>query len=336
MARDRTIITQAPLRATIAGGGTDLPSFYRVYGPGATVPFAINKHVTIFVSHNFFPDKIRISYSKTEIVSKVDEIQHPTAREALRLLDITGGVEILSHSDVPSHGTGLGSSSTFLVALLHGLHAWKGENVSQNELAAEAVKIARWTLKEPGGQQDEYAAARGGINLIHFNKDDSAVVEPIIMKEEHRKEFEDHFMLLYTGAQREASPILKAQGDSTSDHVDTYKQMRDLAYETKKALERGDMPHVGTLMHRNWELKKTLASRISNDEIDKTYKLALENGALGGKIIGAGGGGFLLLLAPPDKHKKLEGEMIKRGLTRHRFSIDYGGSRIIFAGHSKG
>ena len=140
MSRNRTIITQAPLRATTVGGGTDLPSFYRAYGPGATVPFAISKYVTIFVSHSFFPDKIRVSYSKTEIVKKVDEIEHPTVREALKLLNIEGGVEILSHSDIPSRGTGLGSSSTFLVALLHALHAWNGESVSQNELAAEAVE----------------------------------------------------------------------------------------------------------------------------------------------------------------------------------------------------
>jgi D-glycero-alpha-D-manno-heptose-7-phosphate kinase len=335
MSRNRTIITHAPLRATTVGGGTDLPSFYKAYGPGAAVPFAIDKYVTIFVSKSFFPDRIRVSYSKTEQVNKVDEIEHPTVREALRLLNIEGGVEILSHSDIPSKGTGLGSSSTFLVALLHALHAWNGDAVSQSELAAQAVKIARGTLKEPGGQQDEYAAAHGGINLMHFKSDGSVAVDPIIMKEEYRKDFENHLMLLYTGIQRSAAPILKAQQDSTADHVDTYKEMRDLAYKARDALSKGDIGQLGAHMHRNWVLKKTLEKQISNSAIDRTYELALKNGALGGKIIGAGGGGFLLLLAPPDRHKKLGVEMAKMGLTQQKISIDYSGSRVIFVGQQK-
>lgn len=333
--RDRTIITQAPLRATTVGGGTDLPAFYRKYGPGAVVNFGITKYVTAFVSQNFFPDTIRVSYSKTEIVKSVDDIQHPTVREALRLLDIRGGVEILSHSDIPSQGTGLGSSSTFLVALLHALHAWKGEFVSQNELAAEAVKIARWILKEPGGQQDEYAAARGGINLMKFNKDDSVAVEPIIMKEEDRQSFIDHLMLLYIGKQRSAAPLLKSQQDSIDEHVDTYKKMRDLSFDVQKALSGGEIEEVGRLMHRNWQLKKSLDRQISNGEIDAIYESALKNGAIGGKIIGAGGGGFLLLVAPPKKHAEIRKLTAKHGLVEKQFSVDYDGSKVIFVGQQK-
>jgi D-glycero-alpha-D-manno-heptose-7-phosphate kinase len=335
MAKDRTIITQAPLRATTVGGGTDLPSFYRKYGPGACVSFAITKYVTVFVSQNFYPDTIRVSYAKIETVKKVDDIQHPTVREALRLLNIEGGVEIFSHSDIPTKGTGLGSSSTFLVALLHALHAWKGEQVSQNELAEEAVKIARWILKEPGGQQDEYAAARGGINLLEFNTNDSVMVQPIIMKGKDRQNFNDYLMLLYTGKQRSASEILKPQGDNVDAHVETYKQMRDLAYDVQKALTEGDMEEVGALLHKNWELKKTLDPQISNSEIDEIYKTALQNGAIGGKLIGAGGGGFLLLVAPPKEHEKLRGIMGKKGLIEQKFSIDYEGSRVIFVGQQK-
>ncbi len=335
MARDRTIITQAPLRATAAGGMTDLPSFYRLHGPGASVNFAITKYVTIFVSQNFFPDTIRVSYSKTEIAKKVDDIQHPTVKEALRLLGIDGGIEILSHSDIPSHGTGLGSSSTFLVALLHALHAWKGENVSQNELAEEAVKIERWILNEPGGLQDQYAAARGGINLMEFNKDDSVHIKPIVMKGEHRKSFEEHMMLLYTGKQRSAAQILKPHSSSIGDNLETYKRMRDLAYDTDRALTKGDMAEVGRLMHLNWEMKKSLDKQISYSEIDQTYELARKNGAIGGKLIGAGGGGFMLLVAPPATHDKLRGIMAQRGLHQQKFSIDYEGSRIVFVGRQK-
>ena len=171
---------------------------------------------------------------------------------------------------------------------------------------------------------------------MHFNRDDSVTVEPIIMKEENRMSLENHLMLLYTGIQRSAAPILQAQSDNTADHVDTYKEMRDLAYKARDALSKGDIAELGAHMHRNWELKKTLEKQISSSSIDRTYELALKNGALGGKIIGAGGGGFLLLLAPPDKHRKLEGVMTKAGLSRQKVSIDYNGSRVIFVGQQKG
>ena len=335
MARDRMIITQAPLRATTAGGGTDLPSFYRKYGPGAVVNFAITKYVTIFVSQNFFHDTIRVSYSKTEIVKSIDKIEHPTVREALRLLGIEGGVEILSHSDIPAQGTGLGSSSTFLVALLHALHAWKGESVSQDEIAREAVKIARWILKEPGGQQDEYAAARGGINLMEFNKDDSVVVNPVIMDSESRRRFENQLMLLYTGRQRSSAPLLKAQEDSVERNAETYLKMRDLAYDVGKALSCGDIKEVGRAMHRNWELKRSLEKRISDSSIDRAYGIALKSGAIGGKLIGAGGGGFLLLVVPEKSRARVKAAMGREGLAEQRFAIDYYGSRVIFVGQQK-
>ncbi len=329
------IITQAPLRATTAGGGTDLPSFYRKHGPGAVVNFAITKYVTVFVSQNFFPDTIRVSYSKTEIVKSIDEIEHPTVREALRLLDIEGGVEILSHSDIPAQGTGLGSSSTFLVALLHALHAWKGESVSQDEIAEEAVKIARWILKEPGGQQDEYAAARGGINLMEFNRDDSVVVKPVIMDGEARRRFENELMLLYTGRQRSAATLLKAQEGSVERNIETYLKMRDLAYDVGKALSRGDVDEIGRAMHRNWELKRSLGGRISYSSIDRAYETALKSGATGGKLIGAGGGGFLLLVVPEKSRSRVKAAMEREGLAEQRFAIDYYGSRVIFVGQQK-
>lgn len=328
MPNNRMIMTKTPLRITFVGGGTDLPSFYKAHGPGAVVSAAINKYIYIIVNKKF-DGKIRVSYSHTEIVDKVDEIKHPTVREALRLLNIDGGIEIVSISDIPSEGTGLGSSSSFLVGLLNALHAWKGELASPRQLAEEAVKIEREILKEPGGKQDQYIAAYGGIELIEFNKDDSVIVKPVIMPEEKRRELRENLILLYTGKQRKSTDIHKSQMKETDKKVELYKKMGDLAVNLYDSMSKGKIEDTGRLLHENWLLKKQLTQGISDDSIDVMYKSAMEAGAEGGKLIGAGGGGFLLFYANKTKHRKVS-EALK--LKLEPFDFEALGSRIIHVG----
>ncbi|MGC9011298.1 MAG: kinase [Candidatus Micrarchaeia archaeon] len=327
--KKRMIITRTPLRITFTGGGTDLQSYYKYHSPGAVVNAAINKYIYIIVNKKF-DNAIRVSYSRTEIVDSVDKIQHPTVREALKLLDIDGGIEILSISDIPSEGTGLGSSASFLVGLLNALHSWKGEVVSPEELAKEAIHIKTDILKEAEGKQDEYIAAYGGMRLMYFNSDESVEVRPIIMPEDARAMLKSNLMLMYTGMHRRAPDILNKQSSSVSQHLKEYDKMKEITIKLYENLAKGNWKDTGTLLHENWLLKKSLESDISNNEIDMFYKKAIENGAEGGKILGAGGGGFMLLFAPPEKH-----DQIKKALPELReedFEFEYLGSRIIFVG----
>ncbi len=325
----RMIMTKTPLRITFVGGGTDLPGYYKNYGGGAVVSAAINKYIHIVVNKKF-DNRIRVSYSRTEIVDSVDKIQHPTVREALKLLKIDGGIEIVSISDIPSGGTGLGSSSTFLVGLLNALHAWKGEFVSPKELAEEAVRIERGILKEPGGKQDQYIAAYGGIKLMEFNEDESVVLKPVIAKESDYMLLKNHLMLLYTGLQRSSAQIHSKQADAIQKHVSEYNKMRDLSYALFDSICNGRWARTGKFLDQNWKLKRTLSEGISDSKIDAMYNKALATGALGGKLIGAGGGGFLLMFAPPAKHAA-----IKRALPQLKeepFGFEVLGSRIVYVG----
>lgn len=322
-------MSRTPLRITFVGGGTDLPSFYRNNGPGAAISATIDRYIYVIVNKKF-DNKIRVSYSKTEIVSKVEEIEHPSVREALRLLNIDGGIEIVSISDIPSSGTGLGSSSTFLVGLLNALHAYKGEYASAKQLAEEAVLIEREILQEPGGKQDQYAAAYGGINLIEFYSDETVSVKPLITKEEYRENLEKHILLMYTGKSRKSTNIHKQQAVSSSDKLHSYQQMAELARLFYKEMCNGNISGLGQLLHENWILKRGLAEGITNSNIDKLYEQALKAGALGGKLVGAGGGGFMLFMAPVDK---LEAVISATDpLKEVKVSLEYTGSRIMYVG----
>lgn len=326
--KQRMIMSRTPLRITFVGGGTDLPEYYRTHGPGAVVSAAIDKYIYVLVNKKF-DHKIRVSYSHTEIVDQVDQIRHPSVREALKLLGIDGGIEIVSISDIPSQGTGLGSSSTFLVGLLNALHAYKGELASAGQLAQEAVKIEREILKEPGGKQDQYAAAYGGLNMIVFNRDESVEVKPLISNEDTRMKLDSHLLLLYTGKERSSATIHNSQRATVDQKIRNYDSMRELAYDLYRKLSANDYKSTGPVMHSNWILKKELASGITWDFIDQCYDRALKIGATGGKLIGAGGGGFLMFFAEPDLHERIASEL---NLRKVDFNIQYQGSSIIYVG----
>ena len=325
---NRMVMTRAPLRITFVGGGTDLPFYYEKRDYGAVVSSAINKYIYVTVNRKF-DSNIRISYSKTEIVDSADRIEHPTIRESLRLLGIENGIEIVSISDIPSRGTGLGSSSTFLVALLHALHSYKGEFVSAEELAREAVRVEREILKEEGGKQDQYIAAYGGTNLMKFRNDGSVEMVNAVSHDSNLKRIEESLLLLYTNRERSSTDIHRDQIENSSEKMNVYDEMKKLADGTLKAICDGDIDTLGELMHRNWMMKRSLSSRISDGWIDEKYERALKLGAKGGKLVGAGGGGFLLLVAEPDKHVNIARELELRKVD---FRFSQSGSRVIFVG----
>ncbi len=325
---NRMVMTRAPLRITFVGGGTDIPFYYEKRDYGAVVSSAINKYIYVTVNRKF-DDNIRISYSKTEIVDSVDRIEHPTIRESLRLLGIENGIEIVSISDIPSRGTGLGSSSTFLVALLHALHSYKGEFVSAEELAREAIRVEREILREEGGKQDQYIAAYGGTNLMKFRNDGSVEIVNAVSHDSNLKRVEESLLLLYTNRERSSTEIHKDQIENSSDKMNVYDEMKKLADGTLKAIWDGDLDMLGELVHRNWVMKRSLSSKISDGWIDEKYERALKLGAKGGKLVGAGGGGFLLLVAEPEKHENIAREL---GLGKVDFRFSQSGSRVIFVG----
>ena len=270
-----------------------------------------------------------MSYSKTEIVDHVNSIEHPSVREALRYLGIEKGIEIVSISDIPSRGTGLGSSSSFLVGLLHALHSYKGEFVNSNELAREAVKIERDILREEGGKQDQYIAAYGGINLMKFMRDGSVDMTSAISHDSNLKKIEDSLLLLYTNVERSSTEIHRDQIANSAQKMETYDEMKKLAELAFKAICEGDVDSLGKIMDMNWRMKKSLSSKISDSWIDEKYERALKLGAKGGKLVGAGGGGFLLLVAEPEKHENIAREL---GLRKVDFKFSQSGSRVIFVG----
>jgi D-glycero-alpha-D-manno-heptose-7-phosphate kinase len=323
------IISRTPLRISFCGGGSDLPSYYRQEF-GAVVSSAINKYIYIAVNPKF-DQKIRASYSKTEIVDSVDELNHELIREALRLLHIEGGIEITSISDIPSNGSGLGSSSTYTVGLLNALYSYKGMFAGAERLAHEACQIEIDQCHKPIGKQDQYIAAYGGIQFIRFNDDESVHVDPIICSQETRRTLADSLLLLYTGLGHNSGDILKEQNHNLENKKDTRLRLRnmvELAEQTRKALQANDLQSFGEALHVGWINKRQLASSISNPLIDEWYQRARKAGALGGKLLGAGGGGFLLLFAAPDRH-----EAIRQALPELRaitFRFEQQGSKIIY------
>jgi D-glycero-alpha-D-manno-heptose-7-phosphate kinase len=319
------IISQAPYRVSFAGGGTDLPAFYR-QEYGAVLSVAVDKHMYVTVSPRFEPST-RVAYSRTEIADSVAEIQHELVREALKLTGLGRHLEITTVGDVPA-GTGMGSSSSLTVGLLLALQAYKGQIVSAKNLAEQACRIEIELLGKPIGKQDQYAAAFGGMNYIRFNPDGSVDVEPVPATPETMQEMQKRVLLLYTQQQRDANTILQRQSDGTKDRMSILRAMRDLAQEMRLALSGGGLDEFGRLLHEGWQLKRSLGFGISGDLVDAWYEQARKLGAQGGKLLGAGGGGFLLLFAPPERHN-----MIREALGNPReltFGIDRRGGQVIF------
>ncbi len=321
------IITQTPLRMSFAGGGTDLPAFYRRFG-GAVVSTAIDKFVYVNVNKKF-DDGIRLSYSRTEDVTSVQDIEHPIVRTVLNRFGIAGGVEITSVADIPSRGTGLGSSSSFTVGLLLALHAFQSRYISPGDLAEEGCTVEIDLCGEPIGKQDQYAAAFGGLNFIRFEPDGSVTVEPILCDGDSLGRLQSSLVTFYTGQTRQTSSILMEQSQKTACDSVTQgllARMKDLAYDLRNELNRGRVEVLGEIMDEGWRLKREAHSAVSNSQIDEWYCTAKRAGAQGGKLLGAGGGGFLTFFAPPERHAAIAKAI---GLRRVPIGLERSGSRVL-------
>ena len=324
------ILSCAPFRVSFAGGGSDIANFYR-RSRGAVLSCAINRYSFVMIHPYFNSKKIHLKYSQTELVNKPADIQHPIMRESLRMANIQGGIEVASIADIPS-GTGLGSSSTFTVALLNGLYAYQNQFVSKEKLAQESSTIEIERLLEPIGKQDQYASAYGGLNLIEFNKNGSVSVHPLNLQPKLIEELEANMMLFYTGDQRSASAVLRDQNQNVTSDPSKFQilqQMVDLAYELRDSLVAGDLFEFAHGLHRGWVMKRMLSTRISTSLVDLLYEKAIKAGAIGGKLAGAGGGGFLVLFCPPEKQQAVRNSLIE--CQEMTFRIDWVGARIAFA-----
>jgi D-glycero-alpha-D-manno-heptose-7-phosphate kinase len=313
---------------SFAGGGSDLPAFYLKHG-GAVVSTSIDKFIYVAVNRKF-DSSIRLSYSKTEEVASVDEIEHQLVREALRMMRISGGIEITSVADIPSRGTGLGSSSSFSVGLLHALHAYRNEYVSKDLLADESCRLELGHCEQRIGKQDQYAAACGGFNFIEFHINGSVTVSPLICDRELMTELNRSLMMFYTGATRSAGTILDRQTSAMENDQgkqETVISMVRLAHQLRDELHRNRLQGFGDILHESWILKKHLSSDISNPAIDEIYESARARGAIGGKLLGAGAGGFLVFFVPPHRQSAVREAL--GGLREFAFRFELQGSRII-------
>jgi D-glycero-alpha-D-manno-heptose-7-phosphate kinase len=323
------IITRSPLRISLGGGGTDLPSYYRDFG-GFVISAAIDKYVYITL-HETFQEAIIVKYSKMETVTNAGDINHPIVREALKLVGVQHPhLEITSMSDIPA-GTGLGSSGSFTTALLRALHMLCNNQISRRELAEEACRIELDILGEPIGKQDQYIAAFGGITCFHFQHDGHVDVQPLRMAAETLHSLEDNLVLFFTGYTRSASDILKDQDcrsrQKDREMLDNLHFVKQIGCESKAAMEAGDLRGFAELMHRHWEHKKNRTKGMSNGRIDECYDLARRNGALGGKLIGAGGGGFLMFYT--EDKTRLRRTMLEAGLREVRWRFDFRGTTVL-------
>jgi D-glycero-alpha-D-manno-heptose-7-phosphate kinase len=323
------IIARSPLRICLGGGGTDLPSYYREHG-GFLVAAAIDRYVYITVHQTFVPELI-VKYSKLERVESAADLEHPIIREAMRLLDVEGKyLELTSMADIPA-GTGLGSSGSFTTALLKALHAHKKGLMHPRELAEQACHIEIDLLGEPIGKQDQYIAAFGGITSFEFLPDDRVTARPLTLSSETLYNLEDNLVLYFTGYSRSASRILKEQDEATRRDdaaiSENLHAVKDLGYQSQQALEAGDLERFAGLLSAQWERKKQRSGAMSNDGIDSWYRLAMDNGARGGKLIGAGGGGFLLFYA--EDKMRLRRAMAGAGLREVRFRFDFEGAKVV-------
>ena len=320
------IIVQTPLRVSFFGGGTDFPPFYLTEG-GAVLSSAIDKYIFITIKKRF-DKKIRVGYTRAEMVDSVDQIQHDLIREAFRKTGITQGVEIVTMGDIPSEGSGLGSSSTVTVGALQAMYTYLGEIVSPEKLAHEACEIEINTLGKPIGKQDQYIAAYGGLRFIEFQKDGTIRSEKLHVDEKSQRLLNMNFMLFFTGISRKSDTILEEQQNHIADRLETLREIKKMAYTARSELEAANIDILGELLHKSWLLKKQLAGPISNGSIDKMYDAARQAGAIGGKLTGAGGGGFLLLYCPHQKQ-----DAVRSALNPWQelpFQLERDGTKVIF------
>ena len=322
------IITKTPFRVSFCGGGSDMANFYEKYG-GCVLSTSINKYCYISIHPYFNENQTLLKYSENELVDEISQIKHKIFRQVLGDMNIHG-VEITSTADIPG-GTGLGSSSTFTVGLLNTLNCYKGKFVSKNKLAALACEVEIERLGNPIGKQDQYGAALGGLNFIKFNQDGSVSHEPIMMDGKTYKKLQKNLMMFYTGTTRSANTILAEQTKNitSEDKAKNLLKMCGLAKDMKSALESNDISSFGKILDEGWQLKKELASGIANPAIDEAYEIAMKNGALGGKLLGAGGGGFLLFYCEEEKQEQLKKAI---GLKELDFSFERDGTSVIYIG----
>ena len=323
------IITRTPLRISFAGGGTDLPSYYRKYGGGAVTSAALDRFIHVLVNDKF-DRSIRVAYSRTENVDRLDELQHELVREAMRLTGVTDSLEVHTVADIPSEGTGLGSSSTLTVGLLNALYAHRGVLKDPAALAEEACRIEIDILGGTLGKQDQYIAALGGLQFIEFRSDDTVRSTPIPLSRADREILENHLSLFYTGITRKAQGILKTQDARTEQNREGLGRLREMAVETRDALLSRNWAKFGAILDEGWTIKRRLTHGITTGEIDTLYDRARSAGAYGGKITGAGGGGFLLIAHPPERSPEIAKALSP--LPRLPVRINAEGSRILFVG----
>ena len=324
------IVSRAPVRFSLGGGGTDLPSYSREHG-GFVVAAAVDKFVHVCVAKRFY-DTIRLAYSEMETVDSVDKIKHRIYRAALKSMGFTGGLELHSLADVPAN-TGLGSSSSFTVALLNGLHAFRRESIPAEQLARDACHLEIDLLGEPIGKQDQYIAAYGGISALTFHPDGSVDVERLPLRDEVIDELEANLMIFYSNVERSASTVLAQQAKSitanTDSAVERMHRIKALGYETKRILLAGDIDTYGDMLHEHWTHKRKLAANMADGTIDEHYEEARKAGAIGGKLMGAGGGGFFMFYVRAGDRRRVHDAMAARGLRPMRFRFDFDGARIM-------
>jgi D-glycero-alpha-D-manno-heptose-7-phosphate kinase len=320
------IIVQTPLRISFFGGGTDFRAFFMQEG-GSVLSSAIDKYIFVTIKERF-DSKLRIGYTQTEMVDDVDQIHHELIRESLRLTTIDRGVEITTMGDIPSDGSGLGSSSTVTVGALHAMYAYLGEIVPAERLAREACQIEIEILKRPIGIQDQYIAAYGGLRFFEFLPNGQVTAEKITLSVEAQRALNNNFMLFFTGVSRDSSTILKEQVGNLQSRLNELREIKQMALEARCAIERGNFDTLGALLDQSWELKKRLAGTISNSRINEMYEAARGAGAVGGKIAGAGGGGFLLLYVPIECQDKVRSKL--QDLQELPFRLEADGTKVIF------
>jgi D-glycero-alpha-D-manno-heptose-7-phosphate kinase len=324
------IITRTPFRITLGGGGTDLPSYYSKYG-GFIFAAGINKYMFICINRPIVDDLVRVKYTKTEIVTHRDELQHDIAREAMRMMGIENALEIVSMADVPA-GTGLGSSSCYAVGLLNALHTLKREYISLQDLAEEACELEINRLGKPIGKQDQYMAAFGGLTVLDIEKDGTVHVRRANVSDTTIDDLNRNLLIFYTHTSRSADEILSEQSKGAKEEkkhvVESMHYIKEIGYKILEAVESGNITEVGLLFDQHWRYKKKISPKMSNSHFDKIYEIAKENGALGGKISGAGGGGFFIFYVE-EKHEEFKKKMKELGLREMRYRFDFEGTKVL-------
>lgn len=320
------IIIQTPLRVSLFGGGTDFPSFYLNEG-GCVLSTAIDKYIYVIIKRRF-DKKLRVGYTRTEMVDRVSEIEHELIREAFSTTGINCSVEITTMGDIPARGSGLGSSSTVTVGALQAMYSLKGELVTAERLARQACEIELDRLKKPIGIQDQYIAAFGGLCFMEFTTGGEVLIQRIALNSQQKRYLNERLMLFFTGITRNADSILGEQTRNIKDRVNVLREMKQIAYLARNEVQSGNLDGIGELLHKSWQLKKQLASKISNGWIDDVYNAAIKAGAIGGKITGAGGGGFFILYCPPEKQEGVRSTL--SDLQELPFQLESDGSKVIF------